>query len=117
MDSEKTGVDWPYRAELFKTLGHPVRLQIISILCDRDESVGVMAAEIRASQAVVSQQLSILRMRGLVSNTRVGGRAVYSLEEARLKDIVRCVKGCRNPENGRARGARGRGDGVPAADL
>lgn len=97
METQSTGVDWSHRAELLKTLGHPVRLQIIAILCERDESVGAMAAEIKASQAAVSQQLSILRMRGLVSNIRVAGRAVYSLEEDRLKELVQCVRGCRRP--------------------
>lgn len=97
MEAQETGTDWSYRAELFKTLGHPVRLQIVAILCERDESVGAIASEIRASQAVVSQQLSILRMRGLVSTIRVAGRAVYSLEEGRLKELVQCVRGCRNP--------------------
>jgi ArsR family transcriptional regulator len=103
MDSEMAGVDWPYRAELLKTLGHPVRLQIIAILCRRDESVGDLAAEIQVGQATVSQQLSILRMRGLVSSVRVGGKAIYSLEEVRLREIVNCVEGCRNPAGGRAR--------------
>jgi ArsR family transcriptional regulator len=102
-------VDWPYRAELFKTLGHPVRLRIVAILCRRDESVGELATEIEVSQATVSQQLSILRMRGLVSSVRVGGRAVYSLTEERLREIVDCVAGCSSPVGGREqRSAAGR---------
>ena len=115
MAAETTPTDWPYRAEMLKTLGHPVRLQIIAILCERDECVGALAAEIEASQASVSQQLSILRMRGFVSNIRVAGKAVYSLEEQRLKEIVKCLSGCHDPAGARALRAPGETDSSRSA--
>jgi ArsR family transcriptional regulator len=99
---ERPAVDWPNRAELLKALGHPIRLQIVAILCERDQHVGAMAEEIETAQATISQQLAILRMRGLVSSNRIGGRAVYSLEEERLKEIVECVKECGKPADARS---------------
>jgi len=80
---------------ILKAMGHPIRLQIVAILADEDTHVGAMAERIGAPQAVISQQLGILRMRGLVSRRRESGRAVYTLAEPRLRDLVTCMEGCR----------------------
>jgi len=82
-------------ARILKAMGHPIRLQIVAILCEEDTHVGAMAERIGSAQAVVSQQLGILRMRGLVSRRRDAGRAVYSLAEPRLRQLVGCMEGCR----------------------
>ncbi len=85
---------WDDLAEILKALGHPIRLQIVSILCSRDENVGNLAREIGASSSSISQQLSILRMRGLVSRRYNGGHAFYKLEEPRLRDMIACMSQC-----------------------
>jgi len=45
-------------------------------------------------QAIVSQQLRVLRMRELVSVSRHDGFARYRLAEPRLRKIVKCLEGC-----------------------
>ena len=83
-----------YAAQILKALGHPVRLQIVAVLCQGEVHVGALSEQIGAPQAVVSQQLGILRMRGLVAATRQGGRAVYRLQEPRLRQLIDCMEGC-----------------------
>jgi len=97
LDLTSNATDWTYLAEIMKTLGHPIRLHLVAILSERDANPSDLAKEIRANQAVVSQHLSILRMRGLVSNTRVAGRAVYTLEEIKLRDLIDWIGGCQRP--------------------
>lgn len=84
-----------YIAKILKAMGHPIRLQIVAILCEEDTHVGAMAKRMGAPQAAVSQQLGILRMRGLVSRRVESGRAVYTLAEPRLRQLVSCMEGCR----------------------
>ena len=81
-------------AEVLKALAHPIRLQIIAILCEGDEHVNAMAERLKVPQPIVSQQLRILRMRGLVEVVRESGLAVYRLAEPRLSQIVECMEQC-----------------------
>ena len=81
-------------AQMLKALGHPIRLQIVALLCEEALHVSALAERLGVAQAVVSQQLGILRMRGLVASRRQGGLAIYRLAEPRLRQLVDCMEGC-----------------------
>lgn len=81
-------------AEIVKALGHPLRLRLIAILCESDEHVSAMAEQLGAKQSIVSQQLRILRIQGLVDVVRQNGHAYYRLAEPRLRQLVQCIEGC-----------------------
>jgi ArsR family transcriptional regulator len=81
-------------AEVLKALGHPLRLRIVAVLCDRPRPVNDLVTRLEAPQAIVSQQLRILRMAGLVEAVREAGFAHYRLAEPRLRDLVACLEGC-----------------------
>ena len=53
-----------------------------------------LAEKLSASQAIVSQQLRILRSHGLVAANREGGFATYRLVEQNLRGLVRCMERC-----------------------
>jgi ArsR family transcriptional regulator len=84
-------------AEILKAVAHPLRLRLVALLCEREETVGGLARALAAPQAIVSQQLRILRMHRLVAATRGQGFATYQLREPRLRELVRCVEGCGEP--------------------
>ena len=81
-------------AEILKAVAHPLRLRIVAILCQGEEHVTALAHRLGASQAIVSQQLRILRSHGLVGATRENGFARYRLLEPNLRDLVACVERC-----------------------
>jgi ArsR family transcriptional regulator len=81
-------------AEVLKALAHPIRLRIIAILVEGDEHVNAMAERLNVSQPIISQQLRILRMRGLVEVVRESGLAVYRLAEPKLSQVVECMEQC-----------------------
>lgn len=89
-DTRKAG----HLADTLKALAHPVRLQIIAILCVGNENVNGLAQRLGVKQAIVSQQLRILRMSGLVEVVREHGFSRYELAEPRLRELVRCLEGC-----------------------
>ena len=94
-----------YLADVLKALAHPARLQIVAALCEGDENVIGLAGRLGMPQAIVSQQLRILRMSGLVAAERSKGFARYSLAQPRLRQLVSCLEGCHSETTG-ARRAR-----------
>ncbi len=90
VDSARAG----HVAEVLKAVAHPMRLRIVAILCEREENVTSLAERLRAPQAIVSQQLRILRSHGLVAARRDRGFARYRLLERNLRGLVRCMQKC-----------------------
>jgi DNA-binding transcriptional ArsR family regulator len=80
-------------AEILKSLGHPIRLQIIEILSEEGE-VCVCHLEhlLGLRQAYISQQLSQLREAGLVENRREGLNIFYSLKSEKTPSCLRNLK-------------------------
>jgi DNA-binding transcriptional ArsR family regulator len=81
-------------AEILKAVAHPIRLRIVAILCQGPENVTGLAERLGESQAIVSQQLRILRMKGLVAAEREKGFAEYRLLETNLRDLVGTMEKC-----------------------
>jgi len=81
-------------AEVLKAVAHPLRLRIVAILCRHEENVNGLAERLGAPQAIVSQQLRILRLHDLVTVTREDGFAVYRLAEPQLRTLVNCMEHC-----------------------
>lgn len=87
-------------ADILKAIAHPLRLRIVAILSEGDAHVGALAERLEVKQPIVSQQLRILRMRGLVEAKRDNGLAVYHLAEPHLRNLLSCVHGCLSPNGG-----------------
>jgi DNA-binding transcriptional ArsR family regulator len=80
-------------ARILKVLGHPVRLQMVAVLSHVGQAhvTGLMGC-LELPQAIVSQQLALLRAQGLVMATRRDGYAWYSLTDPRLVSLIRCLE-------------------------
>lgn len=63
----------------FKALAHPVRLQILDMLRERELYVYEIEAALQKRQSYVSQQLIVLREAGLVVSQREGLHVRYRL--------------------------------------
>ncbi len=82
------------RSETLKALGHPIRLRIVDLLNSRAHNVGEIAGLLVVDSAIVSQQLKILRMSGLVQASRRDGHSYYSLAMPQLRNLLECLKSC-----------------------
>lgn len=71
-----------FKAELFKALAHPTRIRILELLREGEKSVGVLQDALSVDGSVVSQQLSVLRMKNLVDTRRQGTTIYYSLRDS-----------------------------------
>jgi DNA-binding transcriptional ArsR family regulator len=81
-------------AEMLRALAHPLRIRIVALLCAEETHVNALAERLQVKQAIVSQQLRILRMRRLVEVVRQSGFARYRIAEPRLRTLIRCMEGC-----------------------
>ncbi|SLN32723.1 Biofilm growth-associated repressor [Roseivivax jejudonensis] len=78
-------------ADFLKTLGHEGRLMILCHLATGEKSVGELERMLSARQAAVSQQLTRLRLEGLVQPRREGKTIYYSLTDERPRRMMELV--------------------------
>lgn len=78
-------------ANFLKAIGHEGRLMILCHLASGEKSVTELETLLSARQAAVSQQLSRLRLEGLVTPRRDGKTIYYSLTDDRSRAIIELV--------------------------
>ncbi|ADG06679.1 ArsR/SmtB family transcription factor [Kyrpidia tusciae] len=78
-------------ADVFKVLGDPTRLQILTLLNVRDCCVCELVPLFGISQPAVSKHLARLRTVRLVTETRRGQWVFYSINRERLKEVVAAI--------------------------
>ncbi len=87
------------RAETLKALGHPIRLRIVDSLIAGPRAVGELAEMLNQQSAIISQQLKILRMSGLVAVDKHDGRSFYHLANPHLPRLFDCLRSCDQQED------------------
>jgi len=76
------------KAEFFRTLGHPVRIQVLELLQEGPRPVRDLLSAIDVEASNLSQQLAVLRRAGVVTATREGATVVYALSTRDLADLM-----------------------------
>lgn len=85
-------VDKATRASAFlKAISHEGRLMILCHLVSGEKSVTELEELLSARQAAVSQQLSRLRLEGLVVPRREGKAIYYRLADDKPRKMLECV--------------------------
>lgn len=88
-DKEKTKHLLAEKAEMFKTIAHPVRLCILAMLIKEEKSnVTEIQCCIDVPQPTVSQHLAKLKSAGIVSADRNGTEIIYKIKNQEVKHIV-----------------------------
>ncbi|PXY17000.1 MULTISPECIES: ArsR/SmtB family transcription factor [Pseudonocardiaceae] len=80
------------KSELFRALGHPVRIRVLELLDDGPKTVRQLLDVIAIEASRLSQQLAILRRTGLVVAQRDGNTVAYSLSTAEVTDLLRTAR-------------------------
>jgi ArsR family transcriptional regulator len=76
------------KANLFRVLGHPVRVRILELLRDGERSVGALQAELGLDSGGTSQHLAALRRIGLVESRREGTSVFYRVGDEHVFDLL-----------------------------
>jgi DNA-binding transcriptional ArsR family regulator len=82
-------------ANLLKHVSDSTRLQIVTLLSEREHHVGGLCDQFNMSQPAVSHHLALLRHAGIIERRRLGKNNFYSLTDTghRLSKIVKGVIG------------------------
>jgi DNA-binding transcriptional ArsR family regulator len=73
---------------ILKALGHPARLQIVSILRHGEACVCHLEAHLGYRQPYISQQIMVLRKAGLLAERRDGTFMFYRLADPRTVKLL-----------------------------
>ena len=76
------------KAQLFRVLGHPVRIRILELLSGGERTVGDLQAELQLDSSGTSQHLAALRQQGVLESRRVGTSVYYSLRDPRVSQLL-----------------------------
>jgi DNA-binding transcriptional ArsR family regulator len=90
-DMDKMATNAMEASNFLKAISHEGRLMILCHLASGEKSVTELEELLSARQAAVSQQLSRLRLEGLVSPRRDGKTIYYRLTDDRPKKIMEVV--------------------------
>jgi ArsR family transcriptional regulator len=77
-----------FKAEFFKALAHPVRIAILEHLRGGPRSVGEIQMLIGIAGSSVSQQLAVMRSRGIVVPERAGTTVRYHAADPEIYSLL-----------------------------
>lgn len=78
-------------AELFGLLATPMRLRILSALCDQEKSVSQLLSEIDTTQPNLSQHLNVLYRTGVLAKRKEGTQVIYRVQSEQAVTLCRTV--------------------------
>ena len=81
------------KAQLFRTLGHPVRGSAsLNLLADRERTVGDLQDALDLDSSGTSQHLAALRQQGVLESRRAGTSVDYRIRYLRASQLLAVAK-------------------------
>ncbi|MCH7556120.1 MAG: winged helix-turn-helix transcriptional regulator [Planctomycetes bacterium] len=80
-----------HAAEVLKAIAHPIRLQIVELLHAGEMCVGDIVEALGGKQAITSQQLNMMKAKGVLSSRRDGARVYYRIENKNVIKLLDCI--------------------------
>lgn len=78
-------------AELFGVLSTPMRLRILSALCNEEKAVSRLLEEIDTTQPNLSQHLNVLYRSGILARRKAGSQVFYRVQSEKAVALCRTV--------------------------
>lgn len=76
------------KAQLFRVLGHPVRIRILELLSEGERTVGDLQEALELDSSGTSQHLAALRQQGVLESRRAGTSVYYRLRDPRVSQLL-----------------------------
>jgi ArsR family transcriptional regulator len=89
--SDETNVVFEKAAEMFAVLSTPIRLRIISALCQGEKNVGQLLDQIGVAQPNMSQHLNIMYRSGILGKRRQGAQMFYRIADETAVVVCRAM--------------------------
>ena len=75
-----------------KAMAHPLRLKILFTLNDNEVTVNDIADSVGTSQSNISQHLSIMRDKGLLTSRKVSNQVFYRIDDSRTLSLINMIQ-------------------------
>ena len=75
-------------AKILKAMSHPIRLQILCHLQNRELSVGDIRGLVKTTNANISQHLNILRAQGIIDFRKESNFIYNKITDKRILDMI-----------------------------
>lgn len=79
-------------AKCLRVIAHPVRINILAVLLNREVSVGELAEMLNLTQPAASEHLRTLESRGILKKERRGKKVFYTVAMKQVSGIINCVR-------------------------
>lgn len=76
------------KADLFKALGHPVRIRVLELLASGERSMGELAEGTGLELSHLSQHVATLRRAGVVDGRRVRTTVLCTLRDPQVAELL-----------------------------
>lgn len=76
------------KSELFRALGHPVRVRLLELLVEGERPVSELLTATGLEPSHLSQHLGVLRRTGVATARRVGNSVHYRLTHPSVADLL-----------------------------
>ncbi|MBN1846764.1 MAG: helix-turn-helix transcriptional regulator [Sedimentisphaerales bacterium] len=84
-----------HAAEVLKAVAHPVRLRIVDLLKQGELCVGDIVAALGTKHSLTSQQLNMMKIKGVLQCRREGPKVYYRIGNPNIIKLLRCItEGC-----------------------
>jgi DNA-binding transcriptional ArsR family regulator len=80
-----------HAADVLRAVAHPIRLQIVELLEKGEMCVGQISDALSEKQAITSQQLNIMKDKGILTSRREGTKVFYRLQNRDVAQVLNCV--------------------------
>ena len=81
-----------FKAGIFQGLAHPTRVAIAELLGEGESSAGALLERLGVEQANLSQHLSVMRAKGIVTSRKEGNQVFYSLRDPVLSEVLSIMR-------------------------
>lgn len=81
-----------FKADFFKALAHPLRIRILELLAEGDKNVNEIQSLVGSEGSAVSQQLTVLRAKNIVTGTKDGNRVIYTLRDPMIIELLQVAR-------------------------
>jgi len=81
-----------FKADFFKALAHPIRIRIVDCLRGGEKGVSQLSEMLHLEPSNISQQLTVLRFRNIVTGRKSGSSVFYSVSDPALFKLLDVAK-------------------------
>lgn len=76
------------KADFFRLLGHPVRVRVLELLRDGEQTVGYLQAALDLDSGGTSQHLTTMRRQGILESRKAGTNVYYRVKDPRTFQLL-----------------------------